>query len=465
MSWLFIAVFVVALLNITPCVDSKDEANYDPKDPLLLTPYIERNETEKARNLSRVSFFRTLAKVEAFSGFFTIDNTTDTNYFFLYTKANDSVQEKKEGTVKKPLILWLFGGPGMSALFAQFLYNGPVRINEKGALTKRDQALTDFADVIYLDQPAGAGFSFGNESGYSKTMEEMSDNIVKFLKQFLEMFPEHKDCDFYVAGESYGARNSMHLGHTLLGHNPTSLKFKGVINGVGYLGPVLKGLNPSEFLYQIGMVDANGRKQFEKAFNEIETLFRDPRTILFGLQKLTQTVMNAEGVHQTLYKTLTGHTFDGNALYSSIPRAILYYYYWVNRIDIKKQLHVGVDATIEKDRGTVVGYIAAGDFLQDWSNATENVLNKSKLLYYFGQFDTVFPLPNIDKYFHNLTWAQSQKLDEAPREIIYDSNKTEVNAYRKDVSNLTYVMVTGVGHYVSMEKPEVVYTLIKEFVS
>lgn len=59
--------------------------------------------------------------------------------------------------------------------------------------------------MLYLEQPAGVGFSVGmtsqdtNHSDYSSS----EDTLAAVLK-FYELFPKYKDNDLFVSGESYG---------------------------------------------------------------------------------------------------------------------------------------------------------------------------------------------------------------------------------------------------------------------
>ncbi|KAH9363898.1 hypothetical protein HPB48_004087 [Haemaphysalis longicornis] len=56
-------------------------------------------------------------------------------------------------------------------------------------------------NIIYLDQPVGAGYSFGKQP---RTLEEAAVHNMRFLRGFLRLFPEYRKRDFYIAGESYG---------------------------------------------------------------------------------------------------------------------------------------------------------------------------------------------------------------------------------------------------------------------
>lgn len=95
----------------------------------------------------------------------------------------------------------------MSSLFGQFLENGPLGIDTKGKTFWRNETLLRLADVIYLDQPAGGGFSIlENTHGFAASLDNITDSIEEFLRQFLLLFEEYKNRDFYVAGESYGGK-------------------------------------------------------------------------------------------------------------------------------------------------------------------------------------------------------------------------------------------------------------------
>lgn len=100
----------------------------------------------------------------------------------------------------------------MSSLFGQFLENGPLGIDASGSLFKRESTVQKHVNVIYLDEPVGAGYSnTKNPLGYARNLDGISRDMVIFLKQFLIMFPEYENREFYVAGESYGGTRSWRI--------------------------------------------------------------------------------------------------------------------------------------------------------------------------------------------------------------------------------------------------------------
>ena len=61
-----------------------------------------------------------------------------------------------------PLLLWLNGGPGSSSQIGNFLELGPVFVTKKDGkytIEKRDVNWSNDYHVIFVDSPAGTGYS------------------------------------------------------------------------------------------------------------------------------------------------------------------------------------------------------------------------------------------------------------------------------------------------------------------
>ena len=88
------------------------------------------------------------------------------------------------------------------------------------------------ANVIFLESPAGVGFSYSNTSSdYDQSGDKRTAvDSYTFLLHWLERFPEYKGRDFYIAGESYAGHYVPELAavivavRLLTGENPTNLK-------------------------------------------------------------------------------------------------------------------------------------------------------------------------------------------------------------------------------------------------
>ena len=89
--------------------------------------------------------------------------------------------------------------------------------------------------MLFLESPAGVGFSYSNTTSDYRTngdSKTAADNYV-FLLNWLERFPEYKNRDFYIAGESYAGHFVPQLAHNILSNNKkankTLINLKGII--------------------------------------------------------------------------------------------------------------------------------------------------------------------------------------------------------------------------------------------
>ncbi|KHJ98480.1 serine carboxypeptidase [Oesophagostomum dentatum] len=113
--------------------------------------------------------------------------------------------ESENDPAKDPVVLWLNGGPGCSSLEGLFIEMGPYRVNNFGKSVSRNPwTWNRFANIIYLDAPAGVGFSVRLDKNYNYTDPEVASDNHAAIKFWFERFPERQKNDFYVAGESYG---------------------------------------------------------------------------------------------------------------------------------------------------------------------------------------------------------------------------------------------------------------------
>ena len=90
------------------------------------------------------------------------------------------------------------------------------------------------ANVIFLESPAGVGFSYSNTtSDYQSTGDKRTaDDAYIFLIKWLDRFPQYKGRDFYITGESYGGHYVPELANTIITNNKntsgTIINLKGV---------------------------------------------------------------------------------------------------------------------------------------------------------------------------------------------------------------------------------------------
>ena len=96
------------------------------------------------------------------------------------------------------------GGPGCSSELALFAENGPYRVNDDLTLAVNEHGWDTVANLIYVDQPIGTGFSYSTDPADDVHDERrVAEDMLQFLTEFAEAHPELADNDFYITGESY----------------------------------------------------------------------------------------------------------------------------------------------------------------------------------------------------------------------------------------------------------------------
>lgn len=72
----------------------------------------------------------------------------------------------------------------------------------------RRTSATNTHSVLYVDNPAGTGFSYtGDDSGYSTDQTAVARNLYAALLQIFKLFPEYRLNNFYMTGESFAGHH------------------------------------------------------------------------------------------------------------------------------------------------------------------------------------------------------------------------------------------------------------------
>ncbi|KAJ0408978.1 hypothetical protein P43SY_002857 [Pythium insidiosum] len=147
-----------------------------------------------------------------YSGYFKIDGSKSKNYFYWFF-------ESRGDPAKDPVIIWLTGGPGCSSILALFVENGPCSIKDDLSLERNPYSWNERANIMWIDQPIGVGFSYGDKSEYDSTEKEVGDDMFHFLQSFFKAHPEYQAQPFYVFGESYGGHYVPAVAHRVFTAN------------------------------------------------------------------------------------------------------------------------------------------------------------------------------------------------------------------------------------------------------
>uniref|UniRef100_M1CFX6 Serine carboxypeptidase 1 n=1 Tax=Solanum tuberosum TaxID=4113 RepID=M1CFX6_SOLTU len=103
---------------------------------------------------------KTNVKFKQYAGYVNVDEKNGRSLFYYFAESASG------NASSKPLVLWLNGGPGCSSLgFGAMLELGPFGVKPDGkTLYSRTFSWNKVANVMFLESPAGVGFSYSNTS-------------------------------------------------------------------------------------------------------------------------------------------------------------------------------------------------------------------------------------------------------------------------------------------------------------
>ncbi|KAG6482437.1 hypothetical protein ZIOFF_059068 [Zingiber officinale] len=159
--------------------------------------------------------------------------------FGLESKVYDNSGLKKqdkavENSGLKLIMLWLNGGPGCSSLgygameeLGSFQYRNPYAWNEVTCIVPCS------GERLVPRESADVDFSYSNPtSDYSKSGDRWTTiDVLVFLVNWFERFPEYKGRDFFITSESYAGHYVPQLTHTILHHKDRLINLKGITIG------------------------------------------------------------------------------------------------------------------------------------------------------------------------------------------------------------------------------------------
>ncbi|KAL5742242.1 hypothetical protein ACOSP7_028974 [Xanthoceras sorbifolium] len=170
------------------------------------------------------------------------------------------VEAESPSPVSLPLTLWFNGGPGCSSLgFGAFMEHGPFQPGQDGLLLKNKYSWNLASNMLYVESPIGVGFSYSNTSSDYILWNDprTAEDNLRFIVNWLEEFPQYKDSDFFLTGESYAGHYVPQLATLLMEYNKqpniTPIKLKAIALGNPLLDLDISVLS-GEYLWAHGAI-------------------------------------------------------------------------------------------------------------------------------------------------------------------------------------------------------------------
>ena len=472
------------------------EGNASPA--VFVTKFLPDN-FQVAQDLAKME----LTKYDMYSGFFTIDAATDSNTYFVFSKALN-------GDIEAPVLLWLQGGPGASSLFGLFTEIGPFNIGKEMKIEPRAQSWNQDHHMLFLDNPLGTGFSFTSELGRMATNQTtIGQDLYAALSQFFEMFPDLRSNDFFVTGESYAGKYvpscafEIHNQNQRVVDQENKINLKGIAIGDGAFDPAGQFYNFGDLLFYIGMADEVEREQFN--VYEKEWKQKMEANDYVGAFRVFDEMLNGDFYpYPTYYANRTGmgsNYFNFNQGPDGSSLTENYFIDWLGTTAGRELMHVG-EIPYNVFNQTVESQLV-GDWMLGVVDKLTVLLEHYRVLIYNGQYDIILGPPLTEQALRNIPWSGQEQYLETPKKIWripFSSSPTErtttrqttennmlrlgtsivdataaspdalydtafdVAGYYRTVGDFTQLVVRGAGHMVPGDQPFRALDMIKRFV-
>ncbi|XP_042426219.1 serine carboxypeptidase II-3-like [Zingiber officinale] len=395
---------------------------------------------------------------DQYAGYVTVDRANGRALFYYFAEA-------AENSRSKPIVLWLNGGPGCSSLgYGAMEELGPFRVMSDGkTLYRNPYAWNEVVNVLFLESPAGVGFSYSNTtSDYAKSGDHRTaTDALVFLVNWFERFPEYKGRDFFITGESYAGHYVPQLAHAILHHKDCLINLKGIAIGNAVINKETDNKGTFYYFWTHALIadetihaihkfcnfSSDARQTAPKCDSALDEASLDVEKL--DVYNIYAPLCFSSGVTPTP-KSPSIENFD--------PCTSNYVEAYLNNLEVQKALHANI---------TKLNYTWSGcsQVIPSWSDQPSIILpiihellsNGIRVLKYSGDIDGVVPVTSTRYSLKKLKLKVK-----APWRAWMLNN--EVGGYTVMYDhNLTFSTVRGAGHEVPSYQPARALEMIKNF--
>ncbi|XP_056695951.1 serine carboxypeptidase-like 7 isoform X2 [Spinacia oleracea] len=275
------------------------------------------------------------------TGYVGVGENEEVQLFYYFIKSERNPE-------KDPLMLWLTGGPGCSALSGLVLEIGPLIFNTSACdwhsksptYQLNPFSWTKIASIIFLDSPVGTGFSYAkNPGGYYTDDITSSRRVYQFLSKWLVDHGGFISNPLYISGDSYcgrtvpiivqeisngnkvGIQPVMNLQGYILGNPSTQHEEEETKSKYDYAHRVSL---LSDELYESTKVSCN-RSCADKEVDDVKCAH--------NLQAVSYNLDRVFAAHVLKPKCISNQTWCQESIYQLL-------YYWANNIQVQAALHI-----------------------------------------------------------------------------------------------------------------------------
>ncbi|XP_074590468.1 serine carboxypeptidase-like 51 [Curcuma longa] len=388
-----------------------------------------------------------------------------------------SPQRVDDGSTPWPTILWLQGGPSASGVgIGNFQEIGPLDTN----LKPRSSTWLQKADLLFVENPVGTGFSFvEEESLLAKSDREAAADLTALLKKLYNgnAAMQQKNSPLFVVAESYGGRFAVTTALSVvraIRAGKLKLKLGGVALGNSWMSPEDYVLSWGPLLRDMSRLDANDaeksntmarriKEEIDKGelvnatntWRELEYFIsaRSNRVSFYnflldaGMEPISQMLMT-----KTYSSYLSSQAFSTSV---DLPR-------FMNGV-IREKLKIIPEHVKWQEQSDLVFEYFSNDFMQPRIKEVDRLLSLGiTVAIYNGQLDLICSTKGTHAWVQKLKWKGLKKFTNTLRSPLHCTSEEAgvTKGFFKSYQNLQFYWILRAGHFVPVDQPCVALQMI-----
>ncbi|CAF1275110.1 unnamed protein product [Adineta steineri] len=336
-----------------------------------------------------------------------------------------------------------------------------------------------YTNLLFVDQPVGTGFSTIDADSFIHELDEMANQFLGFLDQYIKIFPELLENDIYLAGESFAGQYIPYIAKAIL-EQRSALKLCGLLIGNGLIDPVTMYKSYLPFAVANNLVVENSElydriniqvKQCEQALSK-QVHFSEEACYPILAEIIENGAMNnhhkenQEGRCVNVYDIRLDDTYPECGR-NWPPELRKYVTSYLRRQDVMSSIHIND----KKVRWEVCSNSVQNTFTAYNSKPSitllPNLLQQIPIILYSGQYDLRCNHRATEAMIDGMTWNGGTGFDfgngtSSPKDPwIVDG---ESAGLIRSARNLTYILFYNAGHMVPYDYPRRSRFMLHQFI-
>ncbi|XP_025870491.1 lysosomal protective protein [Vulpes vulpes] len=450
---------------------------------------------QAAPDLDEIQCLPGLAKQPAFrqySGYLRGSGPKHLHYWFV---------ESQKDPKSSPLVLWLNGGPGCSSLDGFLTEHGPFLVQPDGAtLEYNPYSWNLIANVLYLESPAGVGFSYSDDKTYATNDTEVAQSNYEALKDFFRLFPEYKDNELFLTGESYAGIYIPTLA-VLVMQDP-SMNLQGLAVGNGLSSYEQNDNSLVYFAYYHGLLGNRLWSSLQThccSQNKCNFYDNTDPECVTNLQEVSRIVGNSGLNIYNLYAPCAGGVpghlryekdtvvlHDLGNIFTRLPFKRVWHQAllrsgdrlrmdppctnttaastYLNNPYVRKALHIPE----QLPRWDMCNFLVNIQYRRLYQSMQSQYLKllttqKYRILLYNGDVDMACNFMGDEWFVDSLN--QKMEVQRRPWLVDYGDSGEQIAGFVKEFSHIAFLTIKGAGHMVPTDKPQAALTMFSRFLN